>query len=122
MSQSVVWGESQSEYPAPSSWHSKWAPGSLELKPNRGFGSGEVEPSAGPAVIVAVGAAVSTVHVDESSPWFPAGSVALTLKVWWPSARPERVKGELQDAKAAPSSRQLSEALESLEVKLNEAF
>ena len=41
--------------------------------------------------MVVSGAAVSTVHVNcagEPSV-FPAGSVARTLKVWLPSARPE---------------------------------
>ena len=42
----------------------------------------------GPELIVTVGAVVSIVHVDEALPVFPARSVAVTVKVWLPAARP----------------------------------
>ena len=42
----------------------------------------------GCAVIVTVGAVVSIVHVVVALPVFPAGSVAVTLKVCEPAARP----------------------------------
>ena len=54
----------------------------------------------GPEVIVVSGAAVSTVKVRVAGVWsvLPAVSVARTLKVWAPSARLVRLRGEVQAA------------------------
>src|SRR5437660_11938681 len=43
---------------------------------------------AGCELIVTVGAVVSIVHVALALPVLPAGSVAVTVKVWEPAARP----------------------------------
>jgi hypothetical protein len=106
--------------PAPPSLQPKLTSGSSDQKPNVGLRSDEVEPSAGPEEIDAVGGVVSTVHVRDATWVFWAISVALTRKVCEPSAKPEAVNGELQSAKAPPSSWQLTLAPGSLEVKSNE--
>ena len=58
------------------------------------------------------GATVSTVHVavaGEASV-LPASSVAATLTLWRPSARPESSSGDAQSAAAPPSTTQLNVA------------
>ena len=70
----------------PSSWHWKVEPVfellklKLALIAFVGF--------AGCAVIVTVGAVVSIVHVELAVPVLPAGSVAVTVNVCEPAARP----------------------------------
>ena len=98
----------------------KLTSGSSDAKPNVGLRSDDVEPSAGPEEIDAVGGVVSTVQVRETRRVFWAISVALTRKVCEPSAKPEAVNGELQSAKTPLSSWQLTLAPGSLEVKSNE--
>ena len=69
----------------PSSWQVRVAPVSeLKLKLALVWFVG----LAGCAVIVTVGALVSIVHVALAVPVFPAASVAVTVKVWEPAARP----------------------------------
>jgi hypothetical protein len=82
-----VLGELQKEKAAESKRHWKLEPGSLEAKAKVGVRS-LVGPE-GPAVIVVSGAAVSTVKelVAGVGSVLPAASVALTSKLWGPSAR-----------------------------------
>ena len=75
--------------PPPSSSHSKVEPPSVAENSKDGLGL--VSGSGGTTSMVVSGAAVSIVHVNcagEASV-FPAWSVARTLNVWLPSARPE---------------------------------
>ena len=82
----AVNGELQPAKTPPSSWQLTLAPGSLEVKSNKGSGSDRIEPSAGPAEIVTVGAVVSTVKDRvRTALSFPGASIALTLKVCGPS-------------------------------------
>jgi hypothetical protein len=64
-----------------------------------------VEPFAG-ALIVTVGATVSTVNVTEAEP-VPAALVAATVTVWLPCDRPVYACGLVQAAAAAASSLQV---------------
>jgi hypothetical protein len=70
----------------PSSLHWKVVPVLLELKLKLavvwfvGF--------AGCELIVTTGAVVSIVQLADALPVFPAGSVAVTTKLWPPAARP----------------------------------
>jgi hypothetical protein len=82
----VVYGDEQGAKPPESSRQLKLTSGSLDLKRKVGLRVADVEPSAGPAVIVASGAFVSTVNErDRSSLSFPAASIAWTDMVCAPS-------------------------------------
>jgi Na+/proline symporter len=87
---------------APSSEHWKVAPAS---EVNEKLGADELLGFVGCAVIVAVGAVESIVHVYEAAvPVLPAVSLARTWKVCEPSATAVYARGEVQAANAAPSS------------------
>src|SRR3989442_1300322 len=103
-----AFGEEQLAKAAPSSAQVKVAPASEEkLK----LGAFELLGLVGLAVIEAVGAVVSIVHVYEAAaPVLPAPSVALTWKVCEPSATLVYAFGEEQLANAAPSSAQMKVA------------
>ena len=66
--------------------------------------SGSMVGSIGASVMVTVGATVSTVQPSEPVEVLPAGSVAVTEKLWGPSVRPVAVDGEVQ-AVGVPASR-----------------
>jgi class 3 adenylate cyclase len=74
--------------PPPSSSHSKVDPGSVAVKEK--LAAAEELGLIGDDVMVVFGAPVSTVQVYVAgvSSTFPATSVARTLKVWEPSAKP----------------------------------
>jgi hypothetical protein len=72
---------------------------------------------AGLFVSVTVGAVVSTVHVWVAVPVLPAGSVAVTVKVWLPAATVPLKLPLLQAAVAALSSLQSKLEFALLEVK-----
>jgi len=69
----------------PSSWHWNVEP-VLELV-NEKLAEVALVGFAGCAVMFTVGAVVSIVQVEVALPVFPAGSVAVTVKVWEPDAR-----------------------------------
>ena len=69
-----------------SSWHWKVEP-VFELE-NEKLAEVELVGFAGDEEIVTVGAVVSIVHAEVAKAVLPAGSVAVTLKVWEPAARP----------------------------------
>ncbi len=72
---------------AASSLQRKVTPGSGLAKANEGLAFEEAEFLAGPEVIVARGATVSTVKDRlTTGPTFPAASIALTANAWGPSA------------------------------------
>jgi hypothetical protein len=85
-----------------SSAHVKVAPASeVKLK----LAVAELLGLVGDALIVAVGAVVSIVHVElAEAPVLPAASVAWTWNVWLPSPSPLRAAGELQAANAPAST------------------
>jgi hypothetical protein len=76
---------------APSSEHSKVAPGRLEVNVNTAEAASAKEPSAGPVWIVVSGAAGSTVHVAVAGVGsvFPAASTARTSNACSPTPRLE---------------------------------
>src|SRR5918992_3094833 len=92
---------------APSSEHSKVAPGSFET--NSKLASASVDRISGTTLTEVCGGVVSascTVQVwaSGSGSTLPAASIALTPKVCSPAARPVYSLGELQPAYAPPSS------------------
>ena len=89
-----------------SSWHWKVEPlfELLKLK----LALVELVGFAGALLIVTVGAVVSIVHVEEADAVFPAGSVAVTVKVCAPAASDVYDAGEVHAAAAAASSLQLN--------------
>jgi hypothetical protein len=72
---------------------------------------------AGFAAIVTAGAVMSIVHVEDALPVLPAGSVAVTLNVWLPAARPLYVTPLEQGAAVPVSSWQTKVEPSLLEVK-----
>jgi ABC-type transport system involved in cytochrome bd biosynthesis fused ATPase/permease subunit len=106
----VVKGEAQAARGPPSARHSKVDPASVDTKLK--VPAGLFVGLGGLAVIVVSGATVSTVQAKDAGvgSMFPAVSTARTSKVCAPSARAAVVKGEVQAAKAAPSTRHLSVA------------
>ena len=121
-------GDVQLLYALPSTEHSNVELCSEEVKEKLGLGL--FDGSDGCPVIVVSGATVSTVQVEVAGDWstFPKVSVARTLKVWLPSARPPYVLGEAQLEKAAVSSLHskvelgLEEVKEKLALALPEGF
>jgi hypothetical protein len=97
-----LFGDEQDAKAPASSAHWKLAPASeLKLK----LGLTLFDGLLGDAVMLAVGAVVSTVHVYEAGvPVLPAASVAFTWNVWLPSARLLKLFGDEQLAKAPASS------------------
>src|SRR5438128_6181155 len=78
---------------------------------------------AGPDETVATGGVRSMVHVnDAGAETLPAGSVAVTAKVWLPAASEGYVAGLAQDAAAAASSLQEKADPVLLEEKVNVAL
>jgi hypothetical protein len=92
----------QAEKPVPSKSHMN-VDGSFA--PNEKLGDVSLDGSLGAEPIVAVGAVRSTVHdrLAEVASVFPAGSVARTLKVCVPSARPEYAFGLAHGPNPPPS-------------------
>src|SRR5688500_13171009 len=121
-----VAGEVQAANADPSSEHSKVEPASSAEKVNVALALLVV--AAGPDTIVVSGAVVSagasTVQLYPAgvASVLPAASVALTWKVWPPSARPVRLTGDVQAAKLAPSSLHSKVAPASSAVKVNVAL
>ncbi len=100
-------GETHVEKPAPSSEHEYVAPETPAVNLNVAEVAVVTDPSAGPEVIVVSGPTSVTVHANwAGADVFPAGSVAVTAKVWPPADRPWNDRGEEQDAGPAPSSEQ----------------
>ena len=75
----------------------------------------------GPAVMVTVGAVLSTAQVRVVDPVLPKRSVALTCRRCVPSARPVRLTGDVHGAKAPPSTLQVTVASASSTVKSRRA-
>src|SRR5689334_19245854 len=76
----------------------------------------------GPPVTLTLGAIVSTVNerVAGEGSVFPAPSVATTVKVCAPSARPEYAFGDVHDAKPPASSLHWKVEPASVELKAND--
>ena len=93
----------------------------LEEKENVAFA--ELVGLAGPEPIVTVGAVVSIVQAYVLLPVFPAVSVAVTLQVWPPAARPVTAAvGLVQLAGVPESSWQTNVELGLLDANANEAL
>src|SRR5262249_2930732 len=111
-----VSGEVQVANAEPSTAHSNVAPLS-ELKPTAGDGS--LVGSVGTVPSVVFGATVSTVNEAVASVPLPAGSLACSLKLCWPSASPDVVNIPEQGRGAAASSAQVKLAVASVEENAN---
>ncbi len=110
-----MYGEVQLAKFPPSRLHWKVAFGSFEENVKVGVGSA-VAPD-GPVSIVVSGGIPSTTMFRESGvgSMLPAASIARTSKVWGPSLRFAVVKGVVQAAKAAASTRHWKVAVGSFE-------
>ncbi|MDH4346837.1 MAG: hypothetical protein OEW31_10930, partial [Thermoleophilia bacterium] len=107
-----VTGDEQPAKAPPSTLHWKLDPGSVEVNVNVGVGSLEVDPWAGPPVIVVSGGDASTVQEREAvGPTLPAVSVARTSNVCPPSESPEYETPEEQAENPAPSRRHSNDAV-----------
>ena len=105
---------------AASSLHAKVEPAFVEAKVNVALARLTIAGSA--EVIDTTGATVSIVQPDDAGEeTFPAGSVAVTAKVWRPSASGPYVAGLVHGAVAAPSSEQENVEAASVEEKPNDA-
>ena len=102
-------GEVQLAKAPESTRHLKLEPASELEKPKVGVESLILAPVAGPEAIVVSGAVASTVKLRLAAlgSSLPAGSVALTSKVWAPLLSGPTVLGDVQLAKLAESTRHL---------------
>ena len=116
----LVKGEVQAAKAAVSTRHWNVEPVSVEVKVKSGVVSLVEPPAATVPVIVVSGAAVSTVKLREAGvgSTLPAASVARTSKVCDPCVRVALVKGEVQEAKAAASTRHWNVEPVSVEVNV----